>query len=68
MKIVVVVDGIKEAYKEIFEGKNLTADISPNKLNIAGISETNELNFLKIGDGDKQLAAFKEWTYWRYTQ
>jgi len=58
-KIVVVVD---EEHKEIFEG-NVEADVG-------GISSSD---LLKIWDSTnkekyKEIASFKHWIYWRYTE
>lgn len=58
-KIVVVVD---DEHKEIFEGDNIEADVS-------GVSTSDLLRIWDATDKDnyKELASFKHWTYWRYT-
>jgi hypothetical protein len=61
-KIVVVVDSkCGEFYKELFEGEKLVATTIGN----LGPSECQTL---EISEGDKLLAQFSEWTYWRYTE
>ena len=65
MKKVVVVVGLKSVsgesdvpIKEFFEGKDLKVNDPSQALNFQNPC-------LTILDGDKELAAFKKWVYWR---
>ena len=61
-KVVVVVDAFREVpIKEFFEGKDL-------RVNDPSQCGSLQIPILTILDGDKELASFKKWSYWRKTE